>query len=60
MGFADLAEEDGVVSVDEDGGGIGGLVGCVPAEAVLIGDFVVGVGDEVDVGRQGFCLARAS
>jgi len=46
---------DDAVLVDEEGGGIGGFVGRIPAQAVLIGELVVGVDDEMKVrGKRTF------
>lgn len=53
MGFADLHAEDAAVLFDDEGGGVGGFAGGVPAEAVEVGDGEVGVDDEVDVAGDG-------
>jgi hypothetical protein len=52
VSVADLAGGDDAVLVDEKGGGVCGFVGCIPAQAVLIGDLVLGVDDEMKARRK--------
>lgn len=52
VGVANLLEEDLAVTVEDEGGRICGLMWCVPPQAIEVGCFVIGVDDELDVGRQ--------
>ncbi len=52
MGMAGLREGDFAGGSEDEGGRVGGLVRGVPAQAVLVGQGVVGVGDEDDVVGQ--------
>ena len=50
--MADLLKQDVAVLVENEGGWIRGLVGCVPAKAIQIRHFVVRVNHQLNVGRQ--------
>ena len=52
VGVAGLGEEYLAVAIDEEGGRVGGLFGGVPAQAVEVGEGVVGIDDEVEVGGE--------
>jgi hypothetical protein len=53
VGVADLAIEDDALAIEQEGGGISGFVGGVPAQAIEGDDLEAGVEDEADVGREG-------
>ena len=60
MGAADFAIEHSIVPIDQEGGGIGCFLLRVPAQPVQVGEPVVGIDDETDIGGREFSLARNS
>src|SRR5665213_159356 len=49
VAMTDLAKEDVVVSIDQEGGRISRLMRRVPAQTILVGDPVVGIDDQMDI-----------
>lgn len=54
MGAADFGPDDFVVGIEDEGGGVGGFFGSVPAEAVSVGEGVFGVEEQVEAGGERF------